>query len=46
MLGTDHADNTGTELAKIRTVGLTQEEQAQFLGDTAMNVFGLGESMR
>jgi predicted TIM-barrel fold metal-dependent hydrolase len=46
MLGTDHADNTGTELAKIRTVGLTPEEQAQFLGDTATEVFGLVEKMR
>jgi predicted TIM-barrel fold metal-dependent hydrolase len=46
MLGTDHADNTGTELAKIRTVGLTPEEQSQFLGDTAVKVFGLAEETR
>jgi predicted TIM-barrel fold metal-dependent hydrolase len=46
MLGTDHADNTGTELAKIRTVGLTPGEQSQFLGDTAVKVFGLAEETR
>ena len=41
MLGSDHADNTGTELAKIRTVGLTTEEQEAFLGRTALSVFNL-----
>jgi predicted TIM-barrel fold metal-dependent hydrolase len=41
MLGTDHADNTGTELAKIRTVGLTPHEQKQFLETTARKVFGI-----
>ena len=46
MLGTDHADNTGTELAKIRTVGLTTEEQTQFLESTAIEVFGLKEKIR
>jgi predicted TIM-barrel fold metal-dependent hydrolase len=42
MLGTDHADNTGTELAKIRTVGLSAEEQEQFLETTAREVFRFG----
>ena len=41
MLGTDHADNTGTELAKIRTVGLTSEEQESVLGGTAKKLFNL-----
>jgi predicted TIM-barrel fold metal-dependent hydrolase len=41
MLGTDHADNTGTELAQIRTVGLTPDEQKRFLGATAKEVFGI-----
>jgi predicted TIM-barrel fold metal-dependent hydrolase len=39
MLGSDHADNTGTELAKIRTVGLKPEEQESVLGGTAAQVF-------
>jgi len=41
MLGTDHADNTGTELAKIRTVGLTPAEQHAILEGTASAVFSL-----
>jgi predicted TIM-barrel fold metal-dependent hydrolase len=41
MLGSDHADNTGTELAKIRTVGLDLEEQESVLGGTAIEVFKL-----
>jgi len=41
MLGSDHADNIGTELAKIRTVGLTPEEQESLLGGTAAQVFKL-----
>ena len=41
MRGSDHADNTGTELAKIRTVGLTSEEQESVLGGTAGQVFKL-----
>lgn len=45
MLGTDHADNTETELAKIRTVGLTDDEQTQFLEKTALKVFALGEKL-
>ncbi len=45
MLGSDHADNTGTELAKIRTVGLTDQEQDAFLGKTAIDVYGLKEKI-
>ena len=45
MLGSDHADNTGTELAKIQTVGLTQDEQEAFLSTTAIEVFGLKEKI-
>jgi predicted TIM-barrel fold metal-dependent hydrolase len=41
MIGTDHADNTGTELAKIRTVGLTPEEQDSVLGGSALQVFNV-----
>jgi predicted TIM-barrel fold metal-dependent hydrolase len=41
MFGSDHADNTGTELAKIRTVGLTTEEQRAILETTARMVFNL-----
>ncbi|KKK91771.1 hypothetical protein LCGC14_2709610 [marine sediment metagenome] len=41
MLGSDHADNTGTELAKIRTVGFTEEEQETILSGTALQVFKL-----
>jgi len=41
MFGTDHANNTGTELSKIRRAGLTPEEQSAFLETTAIEVFGL-----
>jgi len=41
MLGTDHAENTGTELAKIRTTRLTPAEQDDILGGTAARLFGL-----
>jgi predicted TIM-barrel fold metal-dependent hydrolase len=43
MLGSDHADNLATELAKIRTVGLSREEQESVLGGAAARVFGLEE---
>jgi predicted TIM-barrel fold metal-dependent hydrolase len=42
MLGTDHADNTGTELAKVRTSLFTEEQQASILAGTAITVFDLG----
>lgn len=41
MMGSDHADNTGTELTKIRTVGLTAEEQGTIFSGTALQVFKL-----
>jgi predicted TIM-barrel fold metal-dependent hydrolase len=43
MLGSDHADNTATELTKIRTVGLTEDEQTWLLEKTALMVFDLEE---
>lgn len=45
MLGSDHADNIGTELAKTRTVGMTAEEQEAVLGKTAVEVFKLEEKL-
>ncbi|MDO8684920.1 MAG: amidohydrolase family protein [Armatimonadota bacterium] len=41
MLGSDHADNAATELAKYRSIGLTEDELSWALGKTAMTVFGL-----
>jgi len=41
MFGTDHADNCGTELAKVRTCGLTEEEQAWVLGRAAQQIYKL-----
>jgi len=41
MFGTDHANNTGTELSKIRRVCLTPEEQSAFFETTAIEVFVL-----
>ena len=41
MLGSDHADNTGAGLAKIRTAGFTEEEQETILSGTALQVFKL-----
>jgi hypothetical protein len=46
MMGSDHADNAGTELAKIRTSGFTPGEQEAVLGRTALNVFGLESRAR
>ena len=39
MLGSDHADNAATELAKYRSAGLTDAELALTLGGTAQKVF-------
>lgn len=41
LFGTDHADNTGTELNKVRTCGLTTEEQEWVLGRAALQVYKL-----
>ena len=43
MLGSDHGDNAATELAKYRSIGLTEEELSWTLGRTAAQVFGLRE---
>lgn len=39
LFGTDHADNAGTELAKLRTIGLTEEQQAEIAGRSAERLF-------
>jgi predicted TIM-barrel fold metal-dependent hydrolase len=41
MFGSDHADNAATELAKIRTCGLSESDLEWVLGRTAIAVFGL-----
>lgn len=41
MLASDHAQNLGTELAKIRTFGFTDLEQESILAATALKVFHL-----
>ncbi|MCK9857463.1 amidohydrolase family protein [Paenibacillus sp. ATY16] len=41
MFGTDHADNTGTELAKVRSCGLSQEDQDWILHGTAKKIYKL-----
>ncbi len=39
MFGTDHADNAGTELAKLRTCGLSDADQEWMLYKTALDVY-------
>jgi len=41
MLGSDHADNLLTELTKIRTIGLTEDEQESILEKTSFEVFNI-----
>lgn len=41
MFGSDHADNAGSELAKIRTSDLTEEEQSWIVERSAMAVYNL-----
>lgn len=41
MLGSDHADNAATEIAKVRSCGLKESEQQSVLGGNAAKVFGL-----
>lgn len=41
MFGSDHADNTGTELAKLRTSGIPDEHLEWILHKTAASVFNL-----
>jgi len=42
MFGSDHADNAGTELAKIRTSGLSPEEEEWLMYRTAQSVYKIG----
>lgn len=41
MLGSDHADTLGTELAKLRSCGLSQEQQEWILYKSAQAVYGI-----
>jgi len=41
MYGSDHAENAATELAKVRTAGLSSGEVEWVLGRTAAKVFGV-----
>jgi len=46
MLGSDHEDNLITELTKIRTVGLTKDEQESIFENTSMDVFNIRKYSR
>lgn len=39
LFGSDHADNAATELAKYRTIGLTDDELSWVLGGSAATLF-------
>ncbi|MFC4778676.1 amidohydrolase family protein [Paenibacillus sp. GCM10023252] len=41
LFGTDHADNTGTELAKLQTCGLTEDEQEWIRYKSAQAIYSL-----
>jgi predicted TIM-barrel fold metal-dependent hydrolase len=41
MFGSDHADNAATELAKYRSMKLTDQQLEAILGGTAARVFGI-----
>lgn len=41
LFGSDHADNLATELTKVRTSGLSEEDQRWCLGQTAATVYRL-----
>jgi uncharacterized protein len=41
MIASDHAENLGTELTKVRTFGYTLSEQEAILSTTALKVFKL-----
>lgn len=43
LFGSDHADNAATEITKIHTSGITDEEATWVLGRTAATLFGVGE---
>ena len=44
LFGSDHADNAATELAKFRTIGLTDDELTWVLGRSAATIFKCGAS--
>lgn len=46
MFGSDHPSNVASELAKLRAIGLSEDELAQVLGRTAQRVFGLDRAVR
>ena len=41
MFGSDHPSNVASELAKLRAIGLDEQQLARVLGGTARRVFGL-----
>ncbi len=41
MYGSDHPSNVASELAKLRSIGLTPDQREQVLAGTARRVFGL-----
>ena len=41
MFGSDHPSNVASELAKLRAIGLNDEQLTRVLGGTARRVFGL-----
>jgi predicted TIM-barrel fold metal-dependent hydrolase len=41
LMGSDAAENVGIEIAKHRAIGLSEDEVADCLGNTAMRVFAL-----
>jgi uncharacterized protein len=45
VFGSDHGDNVATELTKHRTIGLSDAEVAGVLGETAVEVYGLGSRL-
>jgi predicted TIM-barrel fold metal-dependent hydrolase len=45
VFGSDHGDNVATELTKHRTIGLTDGEVAGVLGETAVEVYRLGNRL-
>nr|WP_286672203.1 amidohydrolase family protein [Cohnella hashimotonis] len=42
LFGTDHADNAGTEIAKVRTCGIGLDEQAWIFGKSVEELYKLG----
>lgn len=44
LFGTDHADNAGTEIAKVRTCGLSAGDQESIFGRSAERLYRLGIS--